>query len=700
MIKYRKLLALACVAVALLLPSRQAWAYVEIVYPLGRIIQESSNIVIMKVDKVDKEKNTIIYRKVADIKGTHPGETIKHMIAHNGFNPREWQFVMQWAEPGQIAVMFHNGGAAETCINNYWYQTYSGEWWNMSHGEPYLLRSYAGKPEKLAQMLPDMMKGGEVTVPAMVDGDKMSLQTRTARLQRIKASLKITDYNAKRDFAGWGVEEFRAVQDMPGFSQYSGLARTDPGARGVAIADIDGDGKPDVCLFGLGKVALLQNAGGSLNEVPLPITGGAHDAAFADYNGDGKPDLLLATPTGPKLLTNHAGVFKDDSAGLPKEAYYNLTACAWIDYDGNGRPDILLADAYKGLRLYRNKSADPKPDVSITMGKWHFTGPFDNQNGQGLNTPFAPEKELDLAKQYDVKNGQKAGWTEAEFADSSMNDLRVFSPFGNDNNVIYLYREVQAKQAMDLPVWMHTDDAASVWVNGKKLDLAAANNDKGAKPLIKIALSAGKNTVLVKIAHKDGPCGFFFAPNAPVGVITPLFEDVTDKVGLGTAGAAGTVRGDQLIIADVDGDGRPDVLFCGGEGVLLLNKPSGFVEAKDSGLKIQTGRIRPVFGDFIGDGRQHLFVPQNGISRLYRNDGKGHFTDVTAQSGALAQPIGDATCGAFSDFGRTGRLDLFVGCIKGPNRYFRNMGNGVFADGGDEIGLYQRVFNTRGDGRR
>ncbi len=693
--RFLRMLGATILLAAVVIPARQASAYVEIVYPLGRVIQESSNIVIIKVDKVDKEKNTIIYRKVADLKGTHPGETIKHMIAHNGFNPREWQIVMQWAEPGQIAIMFHNGGAAEVCINNYWYQVMAGEWWNMSHAEPYFLRSYAGRPEKLAQLLPDILKGAEVTVPAMVDGDKMALQTRTARLQRIKASLKLVDYNAKRDFAGWGVEEFRAVLDMPGFSQYSGLSRTDPGAAGVAIADIDGDGKPDVMLYGDAKVALLQNGGGALNEIPLPYTGGAHGASIADYNGDSKPDILLATPSGPKLLTNKGGAFKDDSAGLPKEPYYNLTTCAWIDYDGNGRPDVLLADAYRGLRLYRNKSADTKSEVSITMGKWQFLGPFDNQNSQGMNTAYPPEKELDLSKEYDVKDGHKAAWTEAEFSDTSLNDLRIFSPFANDNAVVYLYREVQAKQAMDLPVWMHTDDAAAIWVNGKKLDIAPSNNDKGAKPLVKLALVAGKNTVLMKIAHKDGPCGFFFAPTTPVGVITPLFEDVTDKVGLGTNGAAGNIRGDQLIIADVNSDGRPDILFCGGQGVLLINTPNGFVESKDSGLKFETGRIRPVFGDFFGDGKQHLFVPQRGICKLYRNDGKGHFADVTAHAGALAQPIGEATSGASSDFSKTGKLDLFVGCVKGPNRYFKNMGNGVFTDGGDEIGLYQHVYNTR-----
>ena len=104
----------------------------------------------LRLEKVDREKNLLVYRKVRDLKGTHPGETIKHNISHNGFQPREWQNVMAWAQEGQIAIFFHNGSAGETCINGYWYQVYAGDWWAMSHAEPYLLRSFCGKPGKCA----------------------------------------------------------------------------------------------------------------------------------------------------------------------------------------------------------------------------------------------------------------------------------------------------------------------------------------------------------------------------------------------------------------------------------------------------------------------------------------------------------------------------------------------------------------------
>ena len=78
-----------------------ALAYVEIPYTLGRLVQESTHIMLVRVEKVDKERNLIIYRKVQDLKGTHPTDVIKHNIGRGGFHPREWQTIMDVGRAGQ-----------------------------------------------------------------------------------------------------------------------------------------------------------------------------------------------------------------------------------------------------------------------------------------------------------------------------------------------------------------------------------------------------------------------------------------------------------------------------------------------------------------------------------------------------------------------------------------------------------------------
>lgn len=509
-----------------------AVAYVELPYTLGRVILESTSISVLKIEKVDKERNLILFRKVQDLKGSLAGETIKHNIGRGGFHEREWKAIMDWAEPGKTAVFFNNGGASETCIANYWYQAYNGgEWWNMSHGEPYMLRSYAGSPEKLASIVQSVIAGQEVVVPCMLDGDKNALQLRTARIQRLKASLRIQDYNVARDFVGWGGDDFRAIEGMPAFTHVAGVASVGPDVRGVAIADADGDGKPEFCFYGMGRLAFLKMDGSSLSELSLPLSGGARSVDWADYNADGKPDLLVAALQGPVLLTNQGTAFKDDSDLLPKQAYYNATAATWLDFDGDRRPDILFSNGFLGLRLYRN-------------------------TGTG-------------------------------------------------------------------------------------------------------------------------------------------FEDITTAAKLGPEGIGGRVRGGQFAVADVNGDGRADFVSTAGTGILAFSSAQGFVEARPGTISLQTASVRPVFADFNGDGRPDLFVPQEGQSRLYFSQA-GSLVDATAQSGALAQVTGNAVSAAAVDFDLDGKVDLFVGYLRGTNRFFRNTGTGKFEDATESLGLSQQIFNTQG----
>ena len=518
-------------------------AYVEAAMSLGAIVQQSSNIVLMRVESVDKAKKIIIYRKIRDIKGKHPQDVIKHNMAQPGIRPTEWKVQIDWAEPGKTAVFFYNGGASETCIGNWWYQAYGGgEWWNHSHGEPFLLRSFAGNPDKLAGLVDQMLTGQEIATPCMIDGDKEDLHNRRAKIQRVKASLKIQDYNPKRDFLGWGGEDFRRLLGMPGFTHISAVGRVDPEAQAISVIDFDGDGKQDLCLVGGSKVMLLQNNGETMAESILVGDYGARSAVWADYNGDGKPDLLLATPSGLKLFTNLGPSMRDDSHLLPPMPPGAVTAAAWLDYDGDGKPDLLIAHGYHGLRLYRN-----------------------------------------------------------------------------------------------------------------------------------------------------------------VGLKTPAFEDVSEKVGLGANGIGANLKGESLTICDVNGDGRPDFLYGAGKGILVLSAKNDkgepiFVEAKESGISFTPGKVNPIFGDFDNDGHPDLLVPQKGSLKLFKNDGKGNFTDVTAKSGDLAKFSGWATSAAFGDVDNDGHLDIVVGCLKGSNRYYRNKGDGTFEDATEAIGLHQKIFNTQAVG--
>jgi hypothetical protein len=680
-----------------------AQAYIEAPHSFGAVVAQSSHIFLMRIESVDRDKKIIIYRKVQDIKNKHPVDVIKHNLSNAGLRPNEAKIALDLAEPGKLAVMFHNGGASETCMGTWWYQAYAGgEWWGHSHGEPFLLRSYCGPPEKLVSIVGQMLEGKEVVVPCMVDGNKEDLHNRRGRIQRMKASLKLQDYNPKRDFVGWGGEDFRRVNGMAGFTHISSLGRTDPEAQAVSVIDFDGDGKLDLCLVGGGRVVVLQNGGEAMSEISLPGTSGARSAVWADYNGDGKPDLLLATPGGLRLFTNLGSNLRDDSHLLPPEALCNVTAAAWLDHDGDGRPDILFATSYHGLRLYRNvglktPGAPPTPKLS----KWYHLGPLDNTGNRGFDTSHPCEQAVDLKAEYVGKGNRKIQWQPAEFTDGSVNNLRIF--YANDWTTVYLYREIDTAEAGDLPVSLGSDDTISVWLNGQKI--LAENVMRPAAPdqnQAVLKLRPGKNHFLMKVGQGEGDWAFYFAAQKPEAPLPrgQAFEDVSAQVGLGPQGIGAGLKGDSLTVCDVNGDGRPDFLYGAGTGMLFLAGKNAqgtpiFTLAKDSGIAFAPGRVSPIFGDFDRDGHPDLFVPQKGKCLLFRNDGNGHFTNVTAKAGALASTALWATSAAWGDVDNDGHLDLVVGCLRGPNRYFRNKGDGTFEDATEAIGLSQKIFNSQ-----
>lgn len=162
------------------------------------------------------------------------------------------------------------------------------------------------------------------------------------------------------------------------------------------------------------------------------------------------------------------------------------------------------------------------------------------------------------------------------------------------------------------------------------------------------------------------------------------FVNITKESGVNfdyVNGAAGEkllpeTMGAGVAFFDYDNDGDPDLFFVNSDEwptkdgkrkktptqALYRNDGKGHFEdvTKEAGLDKTFYGQGVAVGDYDNDGDQDLYVTALGGGHLFRND-KGHFKDVTVETNSHASG-GWLTSACFLDIENDGDLDLFVGC--------------------------------------
>jgi hypothetical protein len=170
------------------------------------------------------------------------------------------------------------------------------------------------------------------------------------------------------------------------------------------------------------------------------------------------------------------------------------------------------------------------------------------------------------------------------------------------------------------------------------------------------------------------------------------FRDVAEESGLTLVGHAGGA-----VAEDFDGDGLLD-LMVSSMGVrdqirFFVNAGDGTFRdrTREAGLLGELGGLNIIHADYNNDGHPDIFVLRGGWMQqggrfpnsLLRNNGDGTFDDVTEEAGLLT--FHPTQTGAFADYDGDGWLDLAVGNESmaddpHPSELWRNNRDGTFSD--------------------
>jgi len=519
-------------------------------------------------------------------------------------------------------------------------------------------------------------------------------------------------------------------------------------ATSIVAADFNGDGRTDLAVadFGLNEVSiLLGNGDGTFDSLPpIPVPGGPFALAAGDFTGNGQIDLAVADQSSGEvtiLMGKGDGTFQvlppfliqpgNPTTNTPPNPYTNPDAIVAGNFTGNGHLDLAVAD----------QGTD---DVTVLLG--NGDGTFNPQPPIPLPAPGTVPPSPGIPSELSLVAG--------DFRNDGRTDLAVASDdpfFGDSLDVLLSNGDGSFQSPLVMPIETAAELAngelavpvaivAGFFTNNGILDLATADNNGTGTDDYSVYLGNGDGTF-------SGPTPFALGGSgASTAIVTGDFTGdgrtdlaITrtgpDDVDVRLSNDDGTfsdpsvvdlVRRETPLVADLSGDGAPDVSVVDAAGDILYRagrpgEPGSFappvtvnpgdpsrdiafvstqygptiasVDADDNAIsffvlrstgfvlvaKLATGSepAEILSADLNGNGVSDLIVRNAGAGTIsvFPGDGHGWFLP------RIDMPVGlGASDIEVADLQQDGRLDIvFSDRISGEIGVLDNLGGGVFS---------------------
>ena len=350
----------------------------------------------------------------------------------------------------------------------------------------------------------------------------------------------------------------------------------------------------------------------------------AGGAAWGDYDSDGKLDVLVVgldgdwstgNPTANVYQNNGDGSFTHINAGLP--GVYGGGA-VWGDYNNDGALDILIAGctdvancAPSIVKIFRNNgdgtfSEDTTADANMVGRQWGGASWVDYDSDGNLDVVLHGGTDAGHSTTVIFRNNGDGTFTEDSRANlPGVSDTVAWGDYNNDGKPDVLLA-----------------GCPGAWEGNGCHSIARLYRNNGD------------------------------------GTFTDINAGLPD--GFGVSGSWG----------DYNSDGRLDILLTGQDMSLNYftrlyrnNGDGTFKEIKNTGLPGLYSNGLSAWGDYNADGRPDLLLTGdtesgflNPVTRVYRNNGDGTFTNIGADMIGLGGP---SSLG-WGDYNSDGKLDALI----------------------------------------
>jgi hypothetical protein len=337
---------------------------------------------------------------------------------------------------------------------------------------------------------------------------------------------------------------------------------------GVAIADVNGDGKPDIVAanFGSSTVSVLLNSGSGTTlafaaQVNYGVGSEPDILAIADVNADGKPDIVA-----PNVDSNTVSVLLNAGTGT------TLAFATQVTYSVGSVPRVVaIADV----------NADGKPDI-VAANNGATTVSVLLNSGTGTTLAFATQVTYSVGSEpvgVAIADVNADGKPDILAANSLSGTVSVLLNAGTGTILAFATQVTYG-------VGSHPDI------------LAIADVNADGKPDIVVA-NYGSNTVSVLL-------------NSGTGATLAFATQVPYSVGIGPQ---------VVVISDVNADGKPDIVAAntGSNTVsVLLNQGTGTTLAFATQVTYSVGSapVGVVISDVNADGKPDIVAANEGSSTV------------------------------------------------------------------------------------